>query len=114
MILTVISIVLKVLSNTISQISTHLNQEHDAIRLETNKIYKLEGDEVYVGLLEAQCTYQHCDGLVTIYTPPEREKENHKFIGCCSVDKYKHTYSIDNNFVLTPCGMNWQKLDPKK
>jgi len=56
------------------------------------------------------CTYPGCKGTISLYNPPPSASYNHKWIGCCSIDRKKHTYSVDENLIATKCSIDWRPI----
>ena len=57
--------------------------------------------------LSAKCIYPSCQGEIFLRAAPTREKHRN-IIGSCTIDNKNHTYSVDNNFVLYKCSMDWR------
>jgi hypothetical protein len=59
----------------------------------------------------AKCNWEHCNGKVFLYDPPEREKENHQIIGQCSEERTLHTFTYQRNNMGYYQKMDFRKED---
>ena len=57
---------------------------------------RLENSDIEIYSKIAQCPFPECKGVVCLNSPPIREKNKHKLVGCCSRENKLHTFSYES------------------